>query len=186
MKVSKGQSQPEIVAAFLIVYMLLGSPFLHRSVLIETQVTDRGVHTRAFCRFAQDAWRREVDNTALWRTFGLDSRAGRILHLGAWGACDRQMELGFSVWFRRFPSKHCQRRERPTKKSNSEAKGKEGGSLCGLLGESTAILAQPARRLGLQKKPKGTRFLGTLKDPHVPFSGFHFLAVFQEKGNREN
>ncbi|CAJ1374645.1 unnamed protein product, partial [Effrenium voratum] len=27
----------------------------------------------------EDAWRREVDNTALWRTFGLDSRAGRIL-----------------------------------------------------------------------------------------------------------
>ena len=38
MKVSKGQSQPEIVAAaFLILYMVLGSPSLYQ-VLIETQV----------------------------------------------------------------------------------------------------------------------------------------------------
>ena len=38
MKVSKGQSQPEIVAAaFLILYMLLGRPFEYR-VLIAAQV----------------------------------------------------------------------------------------------------------------------------------------------------
>ena len=38
MKVSKGQSQPEIVAAaFLILYMVLGGPFQYR-VLIVTQV----------------------------------------------------------------------------------------------------------------------------------------------------
>ena len=37
MKVSKGQSQPEIVAAaFIILYMVLGSPFLQ--VLIETHI----------------------------------------------------------------------------------------------------------------------------------------------------
>ena len=39
MKVSKGQSQPEIVAAaFLILYMALGSPFLYQ-VLIVTQLS---------------------------------------------------------------------------------------------------------------------------------------------------
>ena len=38
MKVSKGQSQPEIVAAaFLILYMVLGSPFLYQ-VLTVTQL----------------------------------------------------------------------------------------------------------------------------------------------------
>ena len=38
MKVSKGQSQPEIVAAaFLFLYMVLGSPFLYR-VLIATHM----------------------------------------------------------------------------------------------------------------------------------------------------
>ena len=39
MKVSKGQSQPELVAAaFLILHMALDSPFLHRSVLIVTHL----------------------------------------------------------------------------------------------------------------------------------------------------
>ena len=43
MKVSKGQSQPEIVAAaFLILYMVLGSPFLYRSVLIVTRLGATG------------------------------------------------------------------------------------------------------------------------------------------------
>ena len=38
MKVSKGRSQPEIAAAaFLILYMVLGSPFLYQ-VLIATQM----------------------------------------------------------------------------------------------------------------------------------------------------
>ena len=38
MKVSKGKTQPEIVAAaFLVVYMVLGSPFLYQ-VLIATQL----------------------------------------------------------------------------------------------------------------------------------------------------
>ena len=38
MKVSKGQSQPEIVAAaFLILYMVLGSPFVYQ-VFIVTQL----------------------------------------------------------------------------------------------------------------------------------------------------
>ena len=39
MRVSKGQSQPEIAAAaFLILYMVLGSPFVYQ-VLIVTQVS---------------------------------------------------------------------------------------------------------------------------------------------------
>ena len=39
MKVRKGQSQPEIVAAaFLVLYMVLGSPFVYQ-VLIVTQVS---------------------------------------------------------------------------------------------------------------------------------------------------
>ena len=38
MKVSKGQSQPELVAAaFLILYLVLGSPFVYQ-VLIVTQL----------------------------------------------------------------------------------------------------------------------------------------------------
>ena len=42
MKVSKGQSRPEIVAAaFLSVYMVLGSPFLYQ-VLIATQMPSEG------------------------------------------------------------------------------------------------------------------------------------------------
>ena len=35
MKVSKGQSQPEIVvAAFLLLYMVLGSPFLYQVLIV--------------------------------------------------------------------------------------------------------------------------------------------------------
>ena len=47
MKVSKGQSQPKIAAAaFLILYMVLGSPFLYQ-VLIATHMTQTGkVSTR--------------------------------------------------------------------------------------------------------------------------------------------
>ena len=44
MKVSKGQSQPKIAAAaFLILYMVLDSPFLHQ-VLIVTQVVEPRVN----------------------------------------------------------------------------------------------------------------------------------------------
>ena len=40
MKGRKGQSQPEIVAAaFLLLYMVLGSPFLYQVFLIVTQVS---------------------------------------------------------------------------------------------------------------------------------------------------
>ena len=39
MKVSKGQSQPEMVAAaFLILYMVLGSPFLYQVLIVTHSV----------------------------------------------------------------------------------------------------------------------------------------------------
>ena len=56
MKVSKGQSRPEIVAAaFLILYMVLGSPFLYQ--VFDCDSTDcwlgmgnqEGVHVKPVC-----------------------------------------------------------------------------------------------------------------------------------------
>ena len=47
MKVSQGKTQPEIVAAaFLILYMVLGSPFLYQ-VLIVTHMGPS--HSTSFC-----------------------------------------------------------------------------------------------------------------------------------------
>ena len=50
MKVSEGQSQPEIVAAaFLILYMALGSPFLYQVLIVTHLLLDR---TLCFLRTA--------------------------------------------------------------------------------------------------------------------------------------
>ena len=71
MKVSKGESQPEIVAAaFLILYMVLDAPFLYRSVLIVTHVASEARGTPSSSRQAGSAYRVETGWTLFsWCSF---------------------------------------------------------------------------------------------------------------------
>ena len=55
MKVSKGQSQPEIVAAaFLIRYMVLGRPFYYRVLIVTQLILARG--KQSWGVYHQHAW----------------------------------------------------------------------------------------------------------------------------------
>ena len=48
MKVSKGKTQPEIVAAaFLLLYMVLGSPFLYQVLIVTHVLPARGTQFRS-------------------------------------------------------------------------------------------------------------------------------------------